>query len=163
MAMFSTAGRSADRPPTPRPHSPEPGLSIIAHGTCIKGELEVDGVIRIEGRIEGSVRAEGQVLVVKGGSIEGDIFTRHAIIGGEVRGGLFADERVEIQATSVINGDITTPQLSIEEGGKVNGQLRMANPQALSRKQPAPPGHLRATEKQPALRPREVAELKAPG
>ncbi len=112
----------------------EPGLSVIAVGMSINGRLDTNGVVKVEGKVTGSVRAERQVLVAKGGMVDGDILTREAVIGGEVRGAIFADERVEVQATSQINGDITTRRILLQEGGEVNGHVRMEDPKALSRK-----------------------------
>ena len=137
MAMFSS-GNEATNPspnssPSPRQAGKEPGLSIIAVGTHITGEVDTNGVVKVEGVVTGSVRAEGQVLVAKGGLVDGDVLTREAIIGGEVRGAIYADERVEVQASSAINGDITTQRIVVQEGGDVNGHIRMANPDALSR------------------------------
>lgn len=132
MAVFASSG-SEDKSSHSKASSKEPGLSIIATGLRVTGALDTNGVVKVEGVIEGSVRAEGQVLVAKGGVVEGDILTREAIIGGEVRGAIFADERVEVQATSVIEGDITTQRIVVQEGGEVNGQLRMENPNALNR------------------------------
>ncbi len=115
----------------------EPGLSVVATGMHIHGRLDTNGVIKVEGMVSGSIRAERQVLVAKGGIVEGDIFTREAVIGGEVRGAIYADERVEVQASSQINGDITTKRILLQEGGEVNGHLKMEDPQALARKQGA--------------------------
>jgi cytoskeletal protein CcmA (bactofilin family) len=131
--MFSSTARDSGPKPHPRPNGPE-GLSILAAGTRVKGELEVDGVIKIEGVVEGTVKAQGQVLVVKGGRVKGDIISRQAVIGGEVHGGILADDRVEIQATSVVNGDITTPQITVLEGGKINGKINMAKPGGTSQR-----------------------------
>jgi cytoskeletal protein CcmA (bactofilin family) len=73
----------------------------------------------------GTVRAGRQVLVAKGGEVEGDVVTREAIIGGEVRGTVVASERVEIQTASVVHGDITSKRLLVHEGGEINGVIRM--------------------------------------
>jgi cytoskeletal protein CcmA (bactofilin family) len=129
--MFSSTKRDSDAPGTARGGGNEARLSVLAAGTRIVGELETDGVVKIEGELEGSVRAQGQVLVAKGGLVKGDIATRQAIIAGEVHGGVFADERVELQATSHVEGDITAPRIVVEEGGRVNGHIKMANPQVL--------------------------------
>ena len=50
------------------------------------------------------------------------------MVGGEVHGGIYAQERVEVQTNSLIDGDIVTPQIVVQEGGKVNGHIRMAKP-----------------------------------
>lgn len=135
MAKFSSPKKDASLPAALRGSGHEPKLSILAPGIRVVGEVETDGVIKIEGQVEGSVRADGQVLVAKGGVVRGDIATRQAVIAGEVHGGIFADERVELQPTSVIDGDITAPRIAVEEGGQVNGHIRMANPQALAKRQ----------------------------
>ncbi len=101
------------------------GLSIIGGGMRVVGDIEADGVVKIEGTVVGTVRAAKQVLVAKGGEVEGDVVSREAIVGGEVRGGIYAEERVELQATSVVHGDISTRKLFVQEGGEINGVLRM--------------------------------------
>lgn len=100
-------------------------LSIIGKGMQVTGDLETEGVIKVEGRIVGAVRSSDQVLVAPGAVVEGDIVTREAVIGGEVRGSITARERVEIQASSLVTGDITTARVAIQEGGRVNGEMRM--------------------------------------
>ncbi len=131
--MFTSSGAEPGKTPGPRPSgSKEPGLSIVASGLRVEGELDTNGVIKVEGTIVGRVRAERQVLVAKGGLVDGDILTREAIIGGEVKGAIFADERVEVQANSSINGDITTQRIVVQEGGEINGTVQMGNPNALS-------------------------------
>ncbi len=129
---MAKGGGEAERP-SPR-SGKEPGLSIVASGMTITGELDTDGVVKVEGKIQGKVRAEQQVLVAKGGEVEGDIYTREAVVGGVVRGAILSDERVEVQVGSVVNGDITTQRILVHEGGEVNGSVRMADPQALKRK-----------------------------
>lgn len=103
----------------------EAGLSIIAAGMSVTGDVESDGILKIEGRVQGSVRVARQVLVAKGGLVEGDVYAREAIIGGEVRGNVTATERVEIQPQSTVHGDLITKTLLVQEGGEVNGVVRM--------------------------------------
>lgn len=104
----------------------EVGLSIIGSGMRVVGDISAEGVVKIEGTVVGTVQAGRQVLVAKGGLVEGDVVTREAIVGGEVRGGIQAGERVELQTTSVVHGDIATRRLLVQEGGEINGVLRMS-------------------------------------
>jgi len=106
----------------------EAGLSIIAQGMRVVGELVTEGVLKIEGDVEGTVRTTREVLVAKGGKVEGDIHAAEAVIGGEVNGSIFADTRVEVQQGAVVVGDISTKKLMVQEGGEVNGQVRMGEP-----------------------------------
>lgn len=100
-------------------------LSIIGQGMHVTGDLETNGVLKIEGRVTGTIRASDQVLVGQGAVVQGDIITREAVVGGEVHGSITAQERVEVQATSLVTGDIVTARIAIHEGGRVNGAMRM--------------------------------------
>jgi cytoskeletal protein CcmA (bactofilin family) len=124
MAIFSQAPRIS-KPMEERRRGDGSGLSIIGTGMTIIGDVETDGVVKVEGRVKGSVRASQQILLAPGGMVEGDLQTKEAIIGGEVRGTVKADDRVEIQATSIIHGDIMTARIAILEGGQVNGEIKM--------------------------------------
>ncbi len=106
---------------------PDARISIVACGMKITGDIESDGVVKVEGQVVGNVRAERQVLVARGGSIEGDVETAEAIVGGEVRGTVQATQRVEVQAGGSVHGDIATPRILVQEGGEVNGHLRMSS------------------------------------
>ena len=106
-------------------------ISIVAADMRIVGELATDGVLKVEGTVVGSIRADREVLVAKGGVIEGDVYTRQAIVGGRVAGSIFADERVEVQENSMVQGDIMTKRLIVNEGGEVNGNVQMGEPNAL--------------------------------
>lgn len=110
---------------------PQGGLSIVAKDLTIAGDLHAAGVIRIEGRVIGNVHAGDQVLLSEGGIIEGDVLTREAVIGGRVHGSISGEERVEVQASAVVHGDIVTRRLLIQEGGAINGAVRMEGTTAL--------------------------------
>jgi cytoskeletal protein CcmA (bactofilin family) len=124
MSLFQTT-KSGDAG-SPRTEGESRGLSIIGPGMKVTGDVDTDGVVKVEGQVTGTVRASRQVLVAKGGEVEGDIIAPEVILGGEVRGGIQAVSRVEVQATSVIHGDISAPRLLVAEGGQVNGVIRMA-------------------------------------
>ncbi|MFL5461635.1 MAG: polymer-forming cytoskeletal protein, partial [Gemmatimonadales bacterium] len=84
-----------------------------------------DGVVRIEGRVKGTVRVGSQVLVASGAVIEGDLHTQEAVIAGQVSGAIHARERVELQESAMVAGDILTPRISIIEGARVSGEVKM--------------------------------------
>jgi cytoskeletal protein CcmA (bactofilin family) len=106
----------------------EAALTIIAAGTRFEGEVRSNGVVKIEGEVVGTVRAARQVLIARGGRVEGDVVTQEAVVGGMVQGSVVADDRVEVQAGSVVSGDIGTQRLIVQEGGEVNGQVKMGKP-----------------------------------
>ncbi len=126
MAIFNKDQKHSDEPKSSTAAGAN-SLSLIAAGTRIEGDIETDGVIRIEGRVEGSIRAARQVLVGRQGEVMGDITTREAVIGGRVEGTVNATERLEVQNTSFILGDINTRAIAVMEGGKINGTVRITD------------------------------------
>lgn len=108
-----------------RNRDPQGGLSIVAKDLTIAGDLQAEGVIRIEGRVVGNVHAGDQVLLCDGGIVEGDVVAREVVIGGRVHGCISSQERVELQSTAIVHGDIATRRLLIQEGGRVKGAVRM--------------------------------------
>jgi cytoskeletal protein CcmA (bactofilin family) len=126
MAIFNKDSKAADDRSQNGPATSN-ALSIIAAGTKIVGDIETDGVVKIEGRVEGTIHAARQVLIGRQGEVLGDIDTREAVIGGRVQGTVNATDRTEIQGTSVIIGDINTRALAVVEGGRINGSVRIAD------------------------------------
>ena len=106
-------------------------ISVIAPGARVVGDVYTTGVVQVEGNIVGNVRADRQVLVAKGGVVDGDIETSEAILGGEVRGQIHAVQRVTVQASAVVYGTITTPRLAVEEGATLDVDLSMGESRAL--------------------------------
>lgn len=102
-------------------------LTIIAPGTRVEGELKSSGVVKVEGTVVGTIHAERQVLVARGGVVEGDIHTAEAVIGGRVQGAITAGDRIEVQGGAVVHGDVATKRLVVQEGGEINGLVKMAD------------------------------------
>jgi cytoskeletal protein CcmA (bactofilin family) len=114
--MPSRAGASGDG-----------AMSIIGPGMRIVGDVETEGTVHIHGRVEGTVRASKAVVLGKDGEIIGDVLTQDAIIGGRVQGLLTAQNRLELQSTSRIEGRIRarSQHLQLAEGARFNGQIEM--------------------------------------
>ncbi|HEX8392089.1 MAG TPA: polymer-forming cytoskeletal protein [Longimicrobium sp.] len=107
----------------------EASMSIIGPGMNIVGDVTTDGTVRVEGRVEGTIRAGKAVIIGRGGEVVGDLVTQDAVIGGRVRGTLVAESRLELQASSDIEGQIRAPaqHLVLEEGARFNGQIQMGD------------------------------------
>lgn len=124
MAIFSSGAKEGGEHPRRRASDLMP-LSIVAHDLMVTGDFQAEGVVKVEGRVRGTIRAGNQVLIAPGASVQGDIHTKEAVIGGEVHGTIHATERVELQATAVVEGDIATPRIAILEGARVSGEVKM--------------------------------------
>lgn len=100
-------------------------VSIIGPGMTVTGDCDTDGTLRVEGTVEGGVKAAKAVVVGKGGRVHGDIETQDAVIAGRVSGSIVAASRVELQAGCRVEGDIHSRRVKLEEGGVVDGRLQM--------------------------------------
>ncbi|MEO6837910.1 MAG: polymer-forming cytoskeletal protein [Ginsengibacter sp.] len=98
--------------------------TIIGEGFVFIGEVRGTSVIRIEGKIIGNVHVESGVILGEKGNIEGDMFTKSAIIFGTIKGNVKSSQ-LEIKKSGLINGDISTDTLEIELGAQYNGKLNM--------------------------------------
>jgi len=130
MAIFSKDGADKSEPTkaaTTRGGAPagDGALSIVAAGMTVTGDVESNGVVKVEGTIVGTIRCARQVLVGRQGRVKGDILTREAVIGGRVDGTISGAERVEIQTSAVVSGDIHAKSLVVVEGAQLNGTVRM--------------------------------------
>jgi cytoskeletal protein CcmA (bactofilin family) len=125
MGIFSNAARDEEGNELRRRRTDQIPFSIIASDMTVIGDLETEGVVRVEGRVRGTVRVGAQVLVAQGAVIEGDLHTQEAVIAGQVNGAIHARERVELQATAMVSGDILTPRISIIEGARITGEVKM--------------------------------------
>jgi cytoskeletal protein CcmA (bactofilin family) len=103
----------------------EAALSLVGVGMRVVGDIESNGVVKIEGTVEGCIRGARQVLLGRQGEITGDVHARDVVIGGRVEGNIFASERVEVQGTSSVAGDIHTKSIVVLEGARINGTVKM--------------------------------------
>ena len=103
----------------------ETTLSIISAGTTISGDIECSGVLKIEGRIDGSVRRARQVMLAREGAIAGDVTAHEVVVGGVIDGNVTASDRLELQTSAVVNGDIATKSIVVMEGARINGGVKM--------------------------------------
>lgn len=103
--------------------------TIIGAESDFQGTLRSKGSVRIDGKIEGGVSAEGVILGDRG-EVQGDISARTVVIGGKVTGNIHATESLELLAKSQVFGDLHAPQLLIAEGAIFEGSCLMASEKA---------------------------------
>lgn len=123
MAIFTKDPDKND----PRAAAGDTAISLIGVGMRIIGDIESTGVVKVEGTVEGNIRGARQVLLGRQGQITGDVHARDIVLGGIVTGTVKAVERVEVQGTSAVNGDIFTRTIIVMEGARINGAVRVTD------------------------------------
>ena len=91
----------------------------------VVGDCITDGTLRIEGTVEGTVKAGKAVVVGKDGLVDGHVETQDAVVGGRITGSLMAASRLEMQATAVVDGEVRARRMQLEEGAILNGSVTM--------------------------------------
>ena len=92
----------------------------------IKGELQGDEDLTIDGRVEGKIDLrEHNLTIGPNGKIRADLYAKTIVIAGEVVGNAFAAERVEIAPSGRLTGDITAPRITIADGAHFKGSVDM--------------------------------------
>ena len=115
-------------------------MPSIGQSIVFKGELSGDEDLEIDGQIEGNVRFDNNQLTIgKNGHVQAEVHAKAIIVIGRVTGNLRATERIEIQSTGVVDGDIQAPKLQILEGAVLNGRIDMVGA-AGGAAQPSPGG-----------------------
>jgi cytoskeletal protein CcmA (bactofilin family) len=103
-------------------------LTVIANAVRIEGTLSGGGEILVNGNVEGSIEGTGLIHVANRGQVRATIHSRTVMIAGTVRGDITADERIELEATARVEGDITAPRILIRDGATFKGQVNMRPP-----------------------------------
>jgi len=99
--------------------------SLISSGVEIKGDINSQGSIRIDGQVEGNLNIKGDLILGEKGKIKGEVKAENIIIAGKLEGKATAGNRFEIAATGAVTGDINATTLIIDEGGLLDGNSRM--------------------------------------
>jgi cytoskeletal protein CcmA (bactofilin family) len=102
------------------------GTASIGSSIQIKGELQGDEDLTIDGRVEGKIDLRDHNLTIgPNGKIKADLFARHIVIAGDVSGNAHAAERVEIAPSGRLTGDIVSPRITIADGAHFKGSVDM--------------------------------------
>ncbi len=104
-------------------------MSTTAHigpSITIKGEVISAEDLIVSGHIDGTLRADGQVVSLNAGSeVTADVSARTVVIAGTLLGTVTAEERIELREGASVDGELTTPKLAMREGAELHGRVEM--------------------------------------
>lgn len=96
--------------------------TIIAAGTKIKGDINLDGDIQIYGMVIGNITVnEGTIRLMRSGKIEGNLTAPYMTVDGRIDGVCLSDH-LEILENGRLNGIVKGSNFSIKKGGIFIGQ-----------------------------------------
>lgn len=90
-----------------------------------KGDLECDGIVKIDGIYQGSIKTVSNVIVSEQARIDAHIEAQNVSVSGQAKGSIVAKGRLEILSTGKVWADVTVSSFLLDDGGKLHGALKM--------------------------------------
>lgn len=101
--------------------------SIIGEGTEIKGVIHSNGVVRIDGYLEGTIEHSGELIIGPKGRLVATVKSTDLAVAGELRGEVIVEGKLELLAGAKLVGDIRCGHLVVHEGAIFHGRSLMAS------------------------------------
>ncbi len=121
----------ADAPAPPASRKGAVEMANIGKSISIKGDLTGNEDLVIEGSVDGKVDLPTNELTIgENGKVRADVHAKSVVVVGTVSGNVSAEERIEIQAAGLVEGDVRAPRLVIQEGARLNGSVEMVEGKA---------------------------------
>jgi len=113
------------------------GRTTIARACTFKGDLQSTGDVSVEGTFSGSIDSSAHLFIAESGRVDAKLHGRNVSIAGNVTGDVTADERIELDPSAEVKGNIVAPRILIKDGATFEGQVFMKSP-SKDEKKPGP-------------------------
>ncbi|MGC9332895.1 MAG: bactofilin family protein [Anaerolineae bacterium] len=91
----------------------------------IHGDLVCDGIVKIDGVYQGSIKTVSNVIISEKARIDAHVEAQNVSVSGQAKGSIVAKGRLEILATGRVWADVTVSSFLLDDGGKLHGALKM--------------------------------------
>ena len=130
MALFTKEKEPAPPPPRPQPRS---------DGSAAPGGTYFGPDVVIEGTVRGKIQLSSDLRIGTNARVEATVHASSVMVEGRLTGDVSADDRVELVASAVVDGNLKAPKIIVAEGAKFRGSVDMgsAKPVNGANQQPA--------------------------
>lgn len=101
--------------------------TIIGQGSCIKGNLFVSGVMRIDGDVAGDVISDNCVMIGENARILGNVSATSVVSRGLIKGNVLAETEVKLFSSAIVLGDVVTKKINVQDGVLFEGRCFAVN------------------------------------
>ncbi len=96
----------------------------IGRALRVEGRIVSEENLTIDGQIEGTIEVGNHTLTIgAGAAVKADLTAKSIMVSGTVKGNLSATERIDLEPSASVEGDIVTPRLLMAEGAVVHGKV----------------------------------------
>jgi cytoskeletal protein CcmA (bactofilin family) len=134
--------RSTSPASNPNAYNPVKTTSVpveqatIGRSLVIKGEISGTEALYIDGRVEGKITlTNNRVTIGRNGVVQADITAREVVVMGKITGNIECSDRVDIRGEGVVNGNVTTERVSVEDGAVMKGGIQVRSAQQKDKNQ----------------------------
>jgi cytoskeletal protein CcmA (bactofilin family) len=101
--------------------------TLISSQTSVQGNMHFSGGLHIDGKVQGTLRADENgdavVRISDVGEVDGDVIAPHIIVNGTVHGDVYASKHLELASKASIKGNVYYHLIEMAMGAEVNGKL----------------------------------------
>ncbi|MDO5625668.1 MAG: polymer-forming cytoskeletal protein [Pseudomonadota bacterium] len=98
--------------------------TVIAEHCTLEGDLSTQNSVKVDGRIQGTLRAEGRAIIGETGLVKGDVHATDLLVLGRLEGNVHA-QRLHLHASAHIQGNIEAGTLQVDPGARYHGSVTM--------------------------------------
>jgi cytoskeletal protein CcmA (bactofilin family) len=143
--MWDSKNQKTLGSPKLEPRDQQTKSSRLGPSLFVKGEISGNEDLLIDGGVEGVVRLNERTLMIgPRANVRADITAGEVVVRGNLKGNILARGRIEVRNDGSVTGDLTTPQVFIEEGALFKGSIEIE----------------KSTEKETAISGSESGDLK---
>jgi cytoskeletal protein CcmA (bactofilin family) len=131
--------------------------ATIGRSLVIKGEVSGAEALYIDGRIEGKITlTDHRVTIGRNGTVQADITAREVVVMGKVTGNIECTDRVDIRSEGVVNGNVSTIRISVEDGAVLKGGIQVKSAENSRQNQTQPQAKAVEAPKAPVEPPKAL-------
>ncbi|MDO6641535.1 MULTISPECIES: polymer-forming cytoskeletal protein [unclassified Shewanella] len=109
--------------------SPTSNLSFIANDCELSGNIKVNGDVLIAGKVDGEIRASGNITVEATGVVTGGVVCVEATVSGLMTGNINC-EKLTITNTGTFDGEVYSKRMEILDNGQFLGYRKAYDKQS---------------------------------
>jgi len=106
-------------------NSPASMDTVIGEYTTIIGNVDSEGSLKILGKVEGDIKAGGDIYIESSSTINGNIYGSNVYVSGKINGNIIAKGLLHLQAQARLYGDIEVSSIVTDEGAIFQGSCKM--------------------------------------
>jgi cytoskeletal protein CcmA (bactofilin family) len=96
----------------------------IGGSVIVKGDVVSTEDLVINGRVEGTIELGDHSLTIGDSAVViADLVAKAVTISGSVKGNVMGNAQVDLKSTAKVEGDITAPKFSMEDGATLSGKV----------------------------------------